>query len=230
MDYYSFSIKIWRGNDAMRNKHVQRIAVNAVLLAIVTIMTFVPFVGYIPFFGISITLLHIVLLVVALTMGVVESTLVGLMWGLLCLLKAVVNPTAITDPIFINPLISVLPRVLFGFISGLVFYLIKKHVKEGKIAFMICVICIPFLTLLHTSLVMFFYYLEINFIKMCYSFVPSAYESISFFALMEGVILTNSLSEIAVALIAVPLISGALFKAFPKLNFMYKEGENYAKS
>lgn len=80
----------------MKNNKVLHISINAMILAILAIMTFVPYVGYIPFFGISITLIHIVVLISALFFGTLQGTIAGLMWGVLCLIKAIANPTSPT--------------------------------------------------------------------------------------------------------------------------------------
>ena len=53
----------------MRNEKVRDMAYYAVFVAIITIMTFVPSLGYITLGGISITILHVIVLLAAFTMG-----------------------------------------------------------------------------------------------------------------------------------------------------------------
>ena len=214
----------------MKNNKVLHISINAMILAILAIMTFVPYVGYIPFFGISITLIHIVVLISALFFGTLQGTIAGLMWGVLCLIKAIANPTSPTDPIFINPLLSILPRVLFGFISGVIFSLIRKNKNDVSVLTLSLIAC-GLLTILHTVMVMFMYYLEIDYLKWCYNFASAQYQSTTFFALMELVFVTNCIPECALAMIVTPLLFIALKKAFPHLYIGYrKEEKNYAKT
>ena len=76
-------------------------------LAIMLIMTFVPSLGFISIGGaISITLLHIIVLIGAILMGWKRGLLYGFFFGILSLIKAATSPVSILDPYFVNPLIS----------------------------------------------------------------------------------------------------------------------------
>ena len=53
----------------------------------------------------------------AVTLGPARGAVIGLVWGVTCLLYAFANGTA-DAAIFLNPVISVVPRVIVGFASG----------------------------------------------------------------------------------------------------------------
>ncbi|MCH3908876.1 MAG: ECF transporter S component [Bacilli bacterium] len=128
------------------------IAVNAIFFAIILVMGFVPQVGYITIIpGLSLTLLHIPVLIGSYLYGWKKGALLGLLFGVTSWIEALLNPTGF-NAFFIYPWVSILPRVLFGILSGLFFQLLRKTPKiyanglaVGGISFL--------LTCLHTVLV-----------------------------------------------------------------------------
>ena len=137
----------------MRNKTVQNIALYAMLIAIIAVMTLIPNVGYITVGGISFTTLHVIVLIFAWTFDWKKATIAGLIFGLLCMWKAFSMPTSITDPWFQNPLVSVLPRFIYGLVAGLAFKLTDK-IKNSKARLAVNLVLCAVLTLLHTVLVL----------------------------------------------------------------------------
>lgn len=111
-----------------------RIAQLGVMSALIIVMTFVPFLGYISYGGLSITLIHIPVIIGACVLGVKGGVVLGAVWGITCIIKAATSPVAITDPLFTNPLVSLLPRVIAGLVAGLVFSLISKKLKKHHLA------------------------------------------------------------------------------------------------
>ena len=65
----------------------------------------------------SITILHIPVFLVAMLAGLPYSVFVGAIFGIFSLIQAAMNPSGILDPVFINPLCSVLPRMIVAVIS-----------------------------------------------------------------------------------------------------------------
>ncbi len=101
----------------MTRSKLEKMVLTAMFCAIITAMTFIPFVGYITYGGLSLTTLHVVAILGAVTLGPVRGAVIGLVWGVTCLLYAMANGTA-DAAIFLNPLISVVPRVIVGFMAG----------------------------------------------------------------------------------------------------------------
>ena len=94
-----------------------------VLSALIVVMTVVPYTGYIYYGLIEITTLHIVVAAGAVLLGWRYGALLGLVWGVTCVLRALTNP--LWAP-FVNPVISVLPRVCVGAVAGATAQLLKK--------------------------------------------------------------------------------------------------------
>lgn len=105
-----------------RRSNAYHISVLAVLMAIIIIQNIVPFFGYIPIAGLSLTTIHITVIIAAVILGPKDGALIGGIWGLIDWIRAFVAPTSALAPIvFTNPLVSVVPRVLIGVVAGWLF-------------------------------------------------------------------------------------------------------------
>lgn len=102
-------------NKKVSKKKVVNLALLAMFSAIIVAMTFTPYIGYITIPGmLSITTVHIMVIIAAISMGTYSAGLiVGTVWGVSCLLYAMYNGTA-DAAIFLDPRISVVPRMLVG--------------------------------------------------------------------------------------------------------------------
>jgi uncharacterized membrane protein len=101
----------------------QELILVSLFSAIILILAMVPNVGLISFGAVAITIIHIPVLIGAMTLKRVSSVLVlGLLFGLGSLFAALTRGSTPIDLAFINPLISVLPRILFALIA---FYIFK---------------------------------------------------------------------------------------------------------
>lgn len=122
----------------METKLVRTIVITAVFSAL-SIVFAVTSLGYIPWFGgISITIMHIPVILAAILEGPIAGTIVGLVFGLTSLLKAASAPTGPVDILFVNPLVSVLPRLCIGVVAWLMFAVFKGKLKP------LAVICSAF--------------------------------------------------------------------------------------
>ncbi len=111
----------------MKNKQkLVRLVTFALFTALIVVLTFTPNLGYITFGGtISITTLHIVVILGAAILGPTYGAGIGFVWGMLCLIKAFMEPIAVNIP-FQNPLISVVPRIIVGLVAGLIIKALLK--------------------------------------------------------------------------------------------------------
>lgn len=177
-----------------------RIVFDAMFLAIIAVMTFVPYVGYIQIGLISFTLIHLPVLIGAALFGWKRGLMYGIFFGLGSLIKATTYPGTI-DFLFVNPLISVLPRAVFGLVAGLAFSLARKlpkiYLKGGFIAVLSFL-----LTALHTFLVLTM--LVIVYRPELEVFLNS---SVTWVGLaVGGLITTGALIEAAIAAIITPTV------------------------
>jgi len=84
-------------------------------LIIVLSVTNLGFISFSPV--VSITILQIPVILCATLAGFWEGVFAGFVMGLMSLIKAAMSPTGILDPLFVNPLCSVLPRMLLGAVA-----------------------------------------------------------------------------------------------------------------
>ena len=112
-----------------------KLTLTAMFFAIIIALTFIPYTGYIVYGLLSITTIHVVVILGAVVLGPARGTLLGLVWGITCLLYALMNGTA-DAVIFLDPRISVIPRILVGLAAGWYyrgFSRIFRRVKGGEI-------------------------------------------------------------------------------------------------
>lgn len=109
----------------MKNKKIRMMAIDAMFIAIIAIFAFVPFLGFITLGPISFTTIPIIVFIGAYIFGWKRGLIYGIAFGLFSLFKALTVPGTF-DYYFVNPLVSVLPRAIFGFVAGLLGSLVKK--------------------------------------------------------------------------------------------------------
>ena len=106
-----------------------------VMSALIIAMTFVPYLGYISYGGLSITLIHIPVIIGACVMGVKGGAVLGTVWGASCIIKALLAPPSpLEGIIFKNPIVALIPRIIAGAAAGLIFMLVAKKDKKKHIA------------------------------------------------------------------------------------------------
>jgi uncharacterized membrane protein len=105
-------------------KRTRTLVVVGLLTALEAILAFTP-AGFINILPVSATTMHIPVIIAAVLEGPLVGGILGLVFGCLSLLSAFTTPT-LFSPIFQNPLVSVLPRILVGVGAG---YLFKVFVK-----------------------------------------------------------------------------------------------------
>ena len=69
----------------------------AILSAIIILMTVVPYLGYISYGWLSITIIHIPVIIGAVVMGPGAGSALGAVWGITCTLKALLAPPSPLD-------------------------------------------------------------------------------------------------------------------------------------
>ncbi len=129
------------------------ITIHAMLVAILLLMGLVPQIGFITINpAVSFTLMHLPVLIGAYLFGCKGGALYGLLFGLVSFYQASANPGGILDPFFQNPLISVLPRFVFGLISGMTFDLTKRFIRSALTHRIVLSFMGAGLTVIHTLL------------------------------------------------------------------------------
>ena len=101
----------------------RKIVVIGLLSAITIVLSLTPL-GYIPIPPINPTIMHIPVIIGAILEGPLVGVMLGLIFGITSLFKALMQPTLVSFP-FINPLVSVLPRIIIGLTSYYAYNIFK---------------------------------------------------------------------------------------------------------
>ena len=110
---------------------IRSMTFDAMFIAILLLMVFVPNLGYIaitPF--ISFTLLHLPVLLGAALGGPKKGVLYGLVFGISSYMQAL--SSAGFNALFAFPWVAIPPRVIFGLAAGFLFSFIGKVSNRGK--------------------------------------------------------------------------------------------------
>lgn len=185
------------------------------LAALMLVVSFTPLGFGFAFAGVpSNTLLHIFVLIPAFLGNVRGSVILGLIFGIISLFRALLAPNSPFDLLFINPLISILPRILFGLVAGLIGYgLTQIKFKNVPLRHGVMAVFAFVSTLIHTILVIGALYLfyAVFPIDGVTSDVTNLFLN-PFFGTLQVVIATNGLVEAAFAAVLVPTIAWSLRK------------------
>lgn len=190
----------------MTNQKTTDLVIMAMFLTIIIILTLTPL-GYPPFpLPIGPTIIHIPVLVACFYFGLKKGSLAGLFFGLSSWYVAMTRGATPIDAVFRNPLVSVLPRVLFAVSAVYIFRLISSRTNK-KVAM---VASAALSTFLHTLFVLALLALfgRNNIIDFLNLSDESSLRILMM--LINANILTNTIPEIILSVLVVPPIVLAL--------------------
>lgn len=113
---------------------LNKLTVIGILGALSVVLGMTPL-GFIPIGTVSITIMHIPVIIAAVIEGPLVGAAVGLIFGITSLVKAITAPTLLS-PLFYNPMVSIFPRILIGVVAGYLFNLLKNN-RNGFIKYAI---------------------------------------------------------------------------------------------
>lgn len=129
--------------------HIRKLVITGALGALAVFLG-ITRLGFFPWItGASITILHIPAIIGAILEGPFVGTGIGAIFGLFSLLQAYIAPTGPVDPLFQNPLVSVLPRLVFPLVAWGIYHLLSKWRKIPAV-----IVASVAGTLVHTALVL----------------------------------------------------------------------------
>lgn len=156
--------------------------------------------GFFPWIsGASITILHIPAIIGAIIEGPVVGTGIGAIFGIFSLLQANIAPITPIDIAFRNPLVSVLPRILFPIVTWGIYHLLGKWKKIPAV-----VVASVVGTLVHTILV-----LGMLVLTNGSGILTGGDISVNIWAVVAAIFVANGLPEAAAAGILTTLIVAA---------------------
>lgn len=184
------------------NSKTKELTLNALFIAITVVMAVIPNLGMIHLGAVSITIMHIPVIIAGIILGMRSAVINSLAFGLSSMFISATRPTMPLDVFFVNPLVSVIPRLLFGISVALIYKLLLK----SKLSFALrTAITAALSTLLHTVFVLtplYFLIVRSNDIQLINS-LPS-----SIFTFLWITLVSNGVLEIiASILISMPITS-----------------------
>ncbi len=188
-----------------QRQSIQRITRLGIMIAVIFLMTFVPNIGYIQTGLLSITTIHIPVIVGSAILGPVGGLVLGVTWGITSFLKVLSMPGTVETAIFLNPMVSIFPRILVGLIISYSTIGLGKLIKNRDIKYAL-VAAIG--TLSNTVLVL----------SSMFIFAQGGVLSFNqaFSVILTVIISTNGLFELISAIILVPIIIRAVSKVIPQ--------------
>lgn len=194
----------------MNNKKTKNLAFMSLFIAIEILMVMIPFLGFIPIGPLRATTLHIPVIIAGIVLGKKQGAEIGLVFGLSSLVINTIQPTP-TSFVFspfisgsiMSAIIAIVPRVLIGYIAGLIYELLKD--KNDSLA-MICGSFFGAIT--NTILVLGGIYFIFG-VEYAMKLGKSFEELLPY---LYGIITTNGLLEAVVGAIISVLVSKALMK------------------
>ena len=189
----------------MKNRErLIRITTLGILMALIILMTFIPNIGYIQTGLFSITTIHIPVIIGAALLGPLGGLVMGATWGITSYFYALSLGT-IEAMIFLNPMVSIVPRILVGLIVSYSAILLEKWVKKAPLRYSLIAIIG---TLSNTVLVLSAIFLFAS------AGLVSFNQAVS--TIFTIVISTNGLLELFSAAILVPAVIQAIRRIRPQ--------------
>lgn len=198
----------------MRRKETARLTITAVFVALLLLQTFVPNIGYIRIIPAlpAITTIPLTIAIYSSLMGSKAGLGFGLFWGITRLFVAYTQPGDIVSLlIFQNPVISLVPSIIAGWLPGLIVKVIKRKDIGFIFAGLVASLTNTFLVILLTSL--FF----MNNATVLTSHLGNNTGNNTLFIILVAALGLNGILEAIFTGIVTPIVAIPLRKAFVRL-------------
>ena len=113
--------------------NVRRMTIISLLSAISIMLSMIQL-GYIQIGPLAITTMCIPVMIGGIIEGPMVGMVVGLIFGLTSMFRGMAGMAGVTGFVFINPLVSVLPRIFIGLVSYYSFKLSMKIIKNTYVS------------------------------------------------------------------------------------------------
>lgn len=113
---------------------VKRMTIISLLSAISIMLSMIPQVGYIQIGPLAITTMCIPVMIGGIMEGPIAGIIIGFIFGLTSMLRAITMPTPPVGFVLMNPLVSVLPRLFIGVVAYYSFKLSMKLIKNTYVS------------------------------------------------------------------------------------------------
>lgn len=204
----------------MRNNRTKELVQVSIFAALVVVLAFTPFVGYIPLGFTRATIIHIPVIIGSLLLGPKCGAVLGGIFGLTSFINNTMSPT-ITSFVFTpfydlgkysgglgSLIICFVPRILIGVVPYYVYYLAKKLSKKEGVSQVGLVLAGISGSLTNTLLVMNLIFL---FFKDAYAAANGVAAS-AVYSFILGIIGINGVPEAIVAAVITLFVGRVLMK------------------
>lgn len=207
----------------MKKTNILSLVQLALFAALILLMAFTPFVGYIPLGFTRATIIHVPVIIGSIMLGPVRGGILGFLFGLTSLINNTINPTAtsfVFSPFyslgevsgnFLSLVICFVPRILVGILPHYIYKWLKKPLGQSPSLILAGLGGSLTNTLLVMHMILLFFgrqYAAAN---------EKAYEAIYLFIL--SIIGINGVPEAIVAAVLTLAICKALMAVEKKRNF-----------
>lgn len=179
----------------------------ALFMGIVFMLGLWPNLGFIEIGPISVTIIHIPVIIGAIFLKQKSGALIGLAFGLGSFMNSL-SAGVLFAPVMTNPLVSVLPRIIFGFITYYIYLLVSKMFKNKSLTYAVTG---GLATLAHSMMVVpLLYYFGLRVGNIAEA-INAVYQG-KILLFIAGIFVTNTILEMIASIIVVPLVLNALDK------------------
>lgn len=213
-----------RAEGKMNNRKTYQMVLTALFTAIIVIMAFVPYLGYINLILIKATLIHVPVIIGSIMLGPKKGAFLGFVFGCTSLINNTINPSLLSfafSPFygvgdvggnFFSLIICFVPRILVGVVPYFVYVGIRKLFKEkGKADYLALPIAGIAGAFTNTFLVM-------NLIYICFQQQFAAAKDIALdavYGVILGIIAANGVPEAIVAAVLTTAVCKVLRSTVP---------------
>ena len=200
-----------------RSESIYELSALGLLTAICFIMCFTP-IGYIKTPVLSITLMTVPVIISATVLKPRDSAIIGGIFGITSFIQAVSGMSALTGALFqLNPfftfILCVVPRVMEGWLGGLIFQGVKKIDKTNFISYAVGSLSVPLLNTLFFMSALFILFYNSEPIQN----IANAKGTDNVFALFIAMVGVQALIEAGICFAIGTAVSKALAVAMKKV-------------
>ena len=177
----------------------------SLFMGIVFMLGLWPNLGFIAIGPINVTIIHIPVIIGAIFLGAGSGALIGFAFGLGSFINSM-SSGVLFAPVFNNPLVSVLPRVVFGFVTYYIYKLVKVVIKNETVSYGVSA---GLATIIHAAMVVpLLFYFGLNHGAIA-NMIESVYQG-KVFVFILGIFMANTVMEAVAAIVLVPIVLKAL--------------------
>ncbi|WP_010621749.1 ECF transporter S component [Paucilactobacillus suebicus] len=188
-----------------RRNSTYHMSILSILIAIIILQDFIPMLGNIPIGPLSLTTLHVTVIITAIVLGPVDGAIVGGVWGVITWIRAFTMPSSAIAPlVFVNPVVSVVPRIMIGLIAGWVFIGLTKVMKKPLVPMILSSVAGA---LTNTILVLGLIYLFYDTPAVAHSYGVNVH---NLFKAFVAIFATNGIAEMVLAAVIAPAVATPL--------------------